>query len=321
MSILVLLGVLGAVLAYAVPALAEFTSTNGKAVEGETGEDEFTVKGGGATISCIKASGAWVIEKGKEKVVKGPTLLEKIKSLGSCGVETSELKEGGEASGIGCEAEMTEAKAESSISAGLLSNCTLKFTTGKKEACEVKLESTNNKELKSVSLSYGGGENENTVIQYAASNAVTTVNKACESAGVKGTKEAKLEGWVTAKQVQPGVPAPEFTITHAGGASFMTTLGETRTMPVRRVRGAGNASPASITSTEEFGGGGTPAEPYWETTNVANCTAQPYANGEFCLTPIKVKLLKTRALNRSSVSNFFVVVSPGGERSRDYVGI
>jgi hypothetical protein len=268
----------------APPASAGFSSLGGKATEGESKYLQLTVEGNGATFGCLNTGlpsspATWVIESELKAATSGPDLAVKIKSWGTCGTEAKELKS--EVTAGECELELKEPKEEATVLVGILTTCLMKVETQKKETCEVRLEPTGNKELKSVLVSYSGEANENLVLEYGISGVSTSVNKACETAGIKSTKEARLKGIGEEQNVRPGVIAPTFTVSYLGNV-WVPVATEKRSFIVSNI-GEGAARPTSVLPYVS-------AANYWEFSNVAACSGLLYLPTQACEIKVEKRL-------------------------------
>jgi hypothetical protein len=296
-----------AALLVASSASGDFSSFSGKNTSGETNDQDLALEAGGATFQCFNegltsSPTQWLIENEKKPATTGPDLVLKVKSWGLCDALATELKS--EASVSTCELELKQPKEETSISAGLLSLCLIKAETQKKEICEVKLEASLNKELKSTLLAFEGEENENLQLQYELSNVTAGVNKACENVGIKPVKEkSKLTGFATEKEVQQEAPRPTFRVSRLGHP-FVPSMGETRKFIVANHGAA--ATPTSLVVVPF-------ANNVWGITNEATCRALPYAPTEAC--DITVEKMRDYIFPELAVGIVARVVSPNGGRS------
>ncbi len=235
----ILVGVVGTLLVGAPAALAEFKSVE-KGSEGKTGSSVLNLEAGGATIVCApeeetKGDGTWIIEnKEKGHVEKGPDLIVKSKTWGECKAKAKgiEAKEG-KVTGSECELEAEQPKEETRGLAKIISNCTFKIELKKESICEIKIEASENKELKEVDMVHSGEKNENLILSFELGGVKTkTSGSACTTAEITSTTSGKLDDGVEGKGLDDGPPVGEFVLSFAGGGGLMRPVGSTRTVEV-----------------------------------------------------------------------------------------
>jgi hypothetical protein len=300
------MSVAGALLALASPASAEFSSLT-KSSEGEAIAFRQAIEAGGVTITCLSTSspGTWTLEKGAEHVEKGPSLVTLIKSWGTCVAEASGISSEATVKGNECKEEYNQPKEETAGMFAFVTTCAFSVETTKKETCEVKFEAGSNKELKDVSLYDSGESDDNLNTAYNVSGVTTTVNKACESAGVKATKEGKITGGSEEKQIRPGGTPAVFTVGYSPNNVFLA-INEKRKATIT------NGGTLSGTPTVAFEA---PAAflTWWLSLNQVACEIA-YTGGLACT--FEIELIHTRANDTPSGECSVKVTSPGGQVSR-----
>jgi hypothetical protein len=185
----------------AVPASAEFTSTNGKATgAGKSGP--VVLEGGGATLECASAEGKGTIEnaEGKE-ATKGPSLLLNTEKWNECKAKTSS-QSGLKPTVSACTLKLKQAAGESTAKGSVVSACTVKTTVlfinctitvvAEKESEKVNFGLVKN------ALTNSGG---NLIINAEDSGITTSVSSGCGFGGVKASNENKQKAEVKGEGV------------------------------------------------------------------------------------------------------------------------
>jgi hypothetical protein len=294
--------VIGALLVFAAPASAEFSAL-ARSSEGEVTDVYQVFEGGGGKFTCENTSNParWLIENGTEHTEKGPDFVLKLKGWGECIAETTGVKVS--ATGSECEQRFVEPREEASITETIVSTCTLKAEI-LGLTCEVKIEPTSNNELKEVTVYNSGEKSEDMTLSYNVSRVTTTVNRACETGGIKSTREGKIEGSSEAKQVMPGRRAGTFVL----GATSITfrRRGERRTVTLIN-NGANGDTPRLFFEAPAA------SVPFWLIINKRNCE-KSYTLRQSC--SMEVELSRERAASEPGVTCWVRVVDPNGGEDR-----
>jgi hypothetical protein len=177
----------------AVPAFAEFSSTNGQA-SGPGKSGPVVLEGGGSTLECASASGTGTIlnAEGKE-ALKGPTLQLNTTTWNECKAKSKEIKEATpkvKACVLNLKQAAGESKAKGSVAVECTVSVTVLFFT-----CVIHVpvaNGTTNSELLTNSLENSGS---NLIIKAEDTGITTTTSGTCP--GITGTKEAKQKATVT----------------------------------------------------------------------------------------------------------------------------
>jgi hypothetical protein len=295
----------GVILVNIASARAEFLSLT-KSSEGEATAMQRLIGAGGLVITCLSTSkpATWTIQNGSEHTEKGPDLVTLIKLWGQCVAEASGIPKLS-AKGNECKEELRQPKEELSVLLTFATTCALTMETSKKTTCEVKLEAGSNKELKEVALYNSGEGDKNLNFAYKVSGVTTTVNKACEEAGVNSTKVGTITGSAEEKQIQPGGTPAIFTVAFEPNNVF-TTQNEKRKAVVS------NTGTTPGTPTIAFTA---PAAnlTWWQALNLTNCQ-KVYLGNQACT--FEIELLHTRAVDEPAGVCYVTVTSPGGQVSR-----
>lgn len=178
---------LGALLVSAAPALAEFESLN-TAGQGKGNVVEVKLTGGGGTVECTNTEEAtgrigWTVKSEGKEAKKGSALQVKVEGLSSCLAKSETIKEAPATLGQ-CEMETKQPKSETETLDTFIKECVVKVKV-LEVTCEIKI-TTANKELSKVNLYDSGKENEELIVGPDVKGITDEVNKACETAGVKG---------------------------------------------------------------------------------------------------------------------------------------
>jgi hypothetical protein len=286
-------------LACAPSAFAEFKAQS-KGSEGHGALNSMQLTDSGTILECSsnlesKSASTWTIEKSKEHVEKGPSLLVKLNAWGKCLAEVAGL-EAIEAKGSACEIEAKEPKTEEKVLGTFVSNCSVRAELGGLP-CEMIIEPTGNKELKEVSLAHSGGKDENLILEFSVTGVtVTAKGAACEAVGIKTNKEGKLVLISEAEQVAPETLVDEFQLARTGGGLSLRPTGTTRSVIVK-FTGTNVTIPNALLVTGEVLGpvrrNKTP--PFFRVENnpPLTCQMMPYGLNDTC--EMKIKSLQVTA--------------------------
>lgn len=196
----ILAGMIATLAISAVPASAEFQSTNGKATgPGKSGP--VVLEGGGATLECSSAEGKGTIEnaEGKEQL-KGTTLALNTEKWNGCKAKTNSQKEL-KPTVSACTLKLKQANGELKAKGSVASACTIK-TTVLFFSCTITVSAENgttNTGLEKNLLANSGG---NLTINAEDSGITTTVaGSGCSLGEVKGSTENKQKAEVKGEGV------------------------------------------------------------------------------------------------------------------------
>ncbi len=193
----IIVGMLATLAVTAVPAFAEFRSTNGK-VTGAGKSGPVVLEGGGATLECSSAEGTGTILSGPggKQQLKGTVMQLKTTKWNGCKAKSSEIKEA-VPTVKACTLNLTQAAGEASAKGSVVSPCTvvtkiLFFTCTITVSQENAAEKINFGLEKNALTNIGGNLN----INAEDSGITTTTAGTCP--GIKASKEnkqkAKVEG-------------------------------------------------------------------------------------------------------------------------------
>jgi hypothetical protein len=243
--VLGLLTVTSVLVATASPAFAEFTSHN-ESTEGSITAFALNIEEIGATINCgsLESGPTWQIRQGGEPAEVGSVLALKFKSLAKCVLEYTESKKVKEVNATSneCEWEMSEPGKENAVALTVVSTCVIKPELA--ETCEVKIEPKENKNRETVDLFDTGEKSESLDLNLNLTKVtVTASGKGCTSAGIKSTSSAKVSGAMEAKQVQPGMAAPQFILTAPTVPLTFNALNQKRELSVVNISAGAAATP------------------------------------------------------------------------------
>lgn len=143
--------------------------------------------------------------------------------------EAKGIKEAKVSSGE-CKIETKESGEEEKVPLAIISACGVKIETGK-EICEVKLEPSENKELKEMTMVHSGIKNENMILNFAETNLATAVTgTGCAGDGISSSKTGELEGAAELLGLASAQVDPLFSIGRNGPAIMAN--GDSRTITV-----------------------------------------------------------------------------------------
>jgi hypothetical protein len=174
----------------AAPAAAQWETTNGGQIKGPAHAGNGAFEGGGGTVSCESAQGIW--KASLPQKTQQSKLISSIK-LHVTRWNTCKTAPFGTTAAISqCEFELKQPqKGEQIIVGSLLSpHCTVEADTVFFGICVITFQSQNNQNLGKISLSNSGA---NQIDKVEITGITTTVNKNCETGGIKATKEGKLK--------------------------------------------------------------------------------------------------------------------------------
>jgi hypothetical protein len=215
-----------------------------------------------------------------------------------------------------CSLETKQSKEEQKVLATILGTCLFKFETKSSETCEIKLSPTENSERSDMLLADGGLKDENVSVELALTGVTTTVNAACETAGIKSTHTGDIKGFVEVLQATPQVPAPQWGFAFPGAGQvpfYIRGLNNTTRVQVVNRQAVASAGPGTrFTATIETDAA---SNPFFTITNktVPECQAMMYARNGGGATE-RCTMTATYVLN-SGVTIRFInlrIVSAGG---------
>ncbi len=198
----IFVGMIATLAVTAIPASAEFQSTNGKATgPGKSGP--VVLEGGGATLECSSAEGKGTIEnaEGKEQL-KGTTLALDTEKWNGCKAKTGSQKEL-KPTVSACTLKLKQAAGEGKAKGSVASPCTIK-TTVLFFSCTITVVEEKESEKINVGLEKNVLENSgnNLIIKAEDSGITTTVSgSGCSIGGVSASKENKQKATVTGEGV------------------------------------------------------------------------------------------------------------------------
>jgi hypothetical protein len=285
-----LLTVTSVLAATASPAFAEFTSHT-ESTEGSITGFALNIEEIGGTINCgsLESGPAWQIRKGGTPAEVGSVLALKFESLAKCVLEYTEGEKVKEVNATSnkCEWEISEPGQENAVALTVVSTCIVKPELAK--ACEVKIEPKENKNRETVGLFDTGETSESLDINLDLTKVtVTATGEGCTSAGIKSTSSAKVSGALEAKQVQPGMAAPQFILTSPTVPVTFKAVNQKREVSVVNISAGAFATPtragiSSLVTGGQFG--------WFESENkkVSECATTALNETQSCKMEIKLK--------------------------------
>ncbi len=191
----VIVGMLATLAVTAVPAFAEFQSTNGKA-SGAGKAKAVVLEGGGATLECATAEGTGTILSGigGTQQLKGTVLQLKTTKWNECKAKSSEFKEL-TPKVKACTLDLKQSAGQMKAKGSVVTECTV-ATTVLFLTCTIKVSPEKEAEgvnfgLESNALENSGG---NLIIKAADTGVTTTTGGTCP--GIKGSKEGKQKATI-----------------------------------------------------------------------------------------------------------------------------
>lgn len=286
------LGLITATSALAIsvsPASAEFTS-HSKSTEGSKTPFSLNIEEIGGTVNCgsLESGPTWQIKKAGKAAEVGPVLTLKFKSLSKCVLEYKEGETTKEVNATSneCEWETSETGKETAVKLAVVKTCIVKPELAK--ACEIKIEPEKNKALETVALFDTGEKSEGLDINIDLTKVtVATAGEGCTSAGIKSTSAAKVSGAIEVEEIQPGMAAPQFSLSSPTVPVNFTKVKQKREVFVENVSAGAAATPqragiSTFVTGRQFG--------FWQSENkkVSECATTALNEKQTCKMEIQL---------------------------------